>query len=116
MASFKKIEGKKKNRYRLEVRKKGFKPVCETFSKLTLAKKRAAEIEAAMEAGTWDEIARESIKSGGDTVEHFIPKYLEEVVKLRDGGARSYEYESGVLNHILNTPIAKVIPPKNNWS
>lgn len=72
MATFVPVQGKKGTAIKAIIRIRGYKTKCKSFSSITLAKKWAKEIEAAMENGSYVEVKNKtSIVYASDLIDYF---------------------------------------------
>jgi len=94
--------------YKVRIDKANYKRVNRTYDKIAIAKKDIAIIEAAMDAGTWDEVKQEAIKAGDTVLTTLIVKYLKDVSSKKKGGIQTFKYETATLNEIGRSSIGKM--------
>jgi integrase len=84
MATIRKIEGERGDKYRVEVRMKGFPPQSARFDRITDAKKWAQDTESAIREGRYFKTAEAQKHTAAEMIEKYIKEVLPKKKTTKD--------------------------------
>ena len=101
MASIRKRSG----RYHVQIRKNGYQTVTHTLSSLSLARKWAAGVEAAMERHLYIEVSEQT------TLLSLLNRYQDEVIPLHKGSKSEKYRVQHLKKHLGHLRLSSLIGP-----